>query len=240
MAQAPNTSPQNREPKPEERYRYIGFDVFPSKSESFWKSEAEAQQYAAKVSTGLGESLLHREFSLLETKPMSRADKWILTLAGVVMLLTVAFPWISYRMTDGGAYALTWPSAVGALLGGLGTAFSSGIGVGLSALLGLVVMLGAPILGAWTLAMVWRKARTAEAYFLGLRLPLKLSYIVFFAGLAVIVLSFLGGDIPGFASWGLIDPPEHYGIAALLSILSFGPYVALGMSLVCAVKSGDL
>jgi hypothetical protein len=240
MAQAPKTSQENQEPTPEERYRYIGFNVFPKKSEAFWKSDAEAQQYATKVSSGLGESLLHREFSLLETKPMGRADKWILTLAGVVMLATVALPWISYRTTEGATYSLSWPSALGALLGGLGTAFSSGIGVGLSALLGLVVMLGAPILGVWTLAMVWRKAKSAEAYFLGLRLPLKLSWIVFFSGLAIFVLSFLGGDIPGFASWGLIDPPEHYGITALLQILSFGGYVALGMSLVCAVKSGDL
>jgi hypothetical protein len=240
MAQAPNKPQEEKEPKAEDRFRYIGFNVFPAKSETFWKSDAEASQYAAKVQAGMGESLLHREFSLLETKPMGRADKWILTLAGVVMLLTVALPWISYRMNDGGTYSLSWPSALGALLGGLGTAFSSGIGVGLSALLGLVVLLLTPILGIWTLAMVSRKAKSAEAYFLGLRLPLKLSYIVFFSGLAVIVLSFLGGDIPGFASWGLIDPPEHYGIAALLQILSFGPYVALGMSLVCAVKSGDL
>jgi hypothetical protein len=156
------------------------------------------------------------------------------------MVLTVAFPWVAFRTVDATNYSLSWPSALGMLLGGIGTAFSSGIGVGLSALLGLVVMLATPILGAWALAMVWRKAKTPEAYLLGVRTPLKLSYLVFFSGLAVIVLSFFGGDIPGFASWGLIDPPERYGIGALLRILSFGPYVALGMSLVCAVKSGDL
>lgn len=240
MAQAPNTSQDKQEPKPEDRYRYIGFNVFPAKPESFWKSDAEAQQFAAKVRAGLGESVLHREFSLLETKPMGRADKWVLTLTGVVMLLTVVFPWISYRTVDGGTYSLSWPSALSALLGGLGTAFSSGIGVGLSALLGLVVMLGTPVLGAWTLAMVWRRAKSAEAYFLGLRTPLKLSYVVFFSGFAVFVLSFLGGDIPGYSSWGLIEAPEHYGIGALVQILSMGPYMAVGMSLVCAVKSGDL
>jgi hypothetical protein len=88
--------------------------------------------------------------------------------------------------------------------------------------------------------MVWRKAKSAEAYYLGLRLPLKLSYVLFFAGLGALVFSFFGGEVAGFQSWGLIDPPEKYGISALLQVLSFGPYVALGVSLVCAVKSGDL
>lgn len=240
MAQAANTQDSGEGIKPEDRFRYIGFQVFPSKPGSFWKSDAEAQQYAAKVKTGLGESVLHRDFSLLETQPMSRADRWVLTLVGVFMILSVAIPWISFRRTDATDFTLSWPSALGTLLGGIGTAFSSGIGVGLSALLALVVMIATPVLGAWVLAMVWRKAKTPEDYFLGLRTPLKLSYWIFFASLAVIFLAFFGGDIPGFASWGMIDPPEHYGISALLRMLSFGPYLALGMSLVCAVKSGDL
>jgi hypothetical protein len=240
MAQAANPQNAGDGIKPEDRYRYIGFQVFPSKSERFWQSDAEAQQFASKVRAGLGESVLHREFSLLETEAMGKADRWILSIAGLVMLLTVAMPWIAYRTVDASNYSLSWPSALGVLLGGMGTAFSSGIGVGLSAILGLVVMVATPLLGAWTLAMVWRKAKTPDAYLVGLRTPLKLSYIVFFCGLGVIFLSFFGGHIPGFESWGLIDPPEHYGVSALLSILSFGPYVALGMALVCAVKSGDL
>jgi hypothetical protein len=240
MAQTANTPNAGDGIKSDDRYRYIGFGVFPEKSDPFWKSESEAQQYASKVQAGQAESLLHREFSLLETEAMGKADRWILTVAGAVMSLTVAFPWVAFRTVDATNFSLSWPSALGVLLGGIGTAFSSGIGVGLSALLGLVVMLGTPILGAWTLAMVWRKAKSAEAYILGLRLPLKLSYVIFFAGLAVFVLSFFGGHIPGFESWGLIDPPERYGAGALFGVLSFGPYVALGMTMVCADKSGDL
>lgn len=240
MAQASNSPNPAEGVKPEERYKYIGFGVFPEKTSTFWKSDAEAQQYASKVKAGLGESVLHREFSLLETKTMGKADKWVLTVAGAVMLLTVAMPWVAYRTIDATDFSLSWPSALGVLLGGIGTAFGAGIGVGLSAILGLLLAIGAPLLGAWTLAMVWKKAKSAEAYYMGLRLPLKLSYWVFFAGLAALAFSFFGGHLAGFESWGLIDPPESYGISALLSVLSFGPFVALGMSLVCAVKSGDL
>lgn len=240
MAQASNTQNAGDGVKPEERYKFIGFGVFPEKSAKFWKSDAEAQEYANKVRAGLGDSVLHREFSLLETKTMGKADKWVLTVASAVMLLTVALPWVAFRTINATNFSLSWPSSLGLLLGAFGTAFSAGIGVGLSALLGLVVMLGAPLLGLWTLAMVWKKAKSAEAYYMGLRLPLKLSYWIFFAGLTAISLSFFGGQVAGFESWGLIDPPESYGISALLGVLSFGPYVALGASLVCAVKSGDL
>lgn len=240
MAQVPNAKSSDDGVKPEDRYRYIGFQVFPEKTETFWKSDAEAQQFATKVRAGVGESVLHREFSLLETATMGKADKWVLTLSSAVMLLTVALPWVAYRTMAATDFSLSWPSAVGLLMGSFGTAFSAGIGVGLSALMGLIVILGAPILGAWTLAMVWKKAKSAEAYYLGLRLPLKLSYLIFFAGLTGIAFSFFGGQLAGFESWGLIDPPEAYGISALFRVLSFGPYVALGVSLVCAVKSGDL
>ncbi len=240
MAQASNSPNPAEGVKPEDRYRYIGFGVFPEKSDTFWKSDAEAQQYSTKVRAGVGESALHREFSLLETATMGKADKWVLTLAGAAMLLTVAMPWVAFRTAQSTDFSLSWPSALSLLTGNIGAAFSAGIAAGLSALLGLIVILGAPLLGAWTLAMVWRKAKSADDYYSGLRLPLKLSYWTFFAGLAALTLSLFGGQVAGYESWGLIEPPESYGTTALLQVLSFGPYVAIGASLICAVKSGDL
>lgn len=240
MAQTSNAPNAGDGIKPEDRFRYIGFGVFPGKTGTFWKSDSEAQQYATKVQLGLGEASLHRDFSLLETEPMSVADRWIVTISAVTMLLTVAMPWVSYRTNDATDFSLSWIGALGTLLGGLGTAFSGGIVVGISALLGLVVLVGTPLLGLWTLAMVWRKAKTQESYLLGVRQPLKLCYYVFYAALTIIFLSFFGGQIPGFETWNLIDPPEHYGVGTLFGILSFGFYVALGVSMICGVKSGDL
>lgn len=240
MAQPTDAPRSDGGNKTEDRFRYIGFQVFPKKVDQFWKSEAEAQQFAAKVKTGLGESVLYRESSLLEQEAMGKIDRWVLSAAGLIMVLTVALPWVGYRTSAGTDFSMYWPGALGALLGGLGTAFSAGLAVGLSALLALVVMLGAPVLGAWTLAMVWRKARTPEQYLIGLRMPLKLSYYVFFAGVLIFLFSLIGGHIPGFESWGLIEGPEKYNTAALFMVLSLGGYLAVAGALVCAVKSGDL
>lgn len=223
-----------------DRYRFIGFEVFGKPTHPFWKSDAEAQQYAGRLHTGMGESVLYRESSLLEEEAMSTADRWVVGVAAAIMLLTVAMPWVGYRTSAGTDFSLWWPSALGTLLGGLGTAFGSGIAVGLSALLGLVVMVGGPILGAWALVMVLRKPKSQDAYLMGLRLPLKLGYVIFFSGLAVFLLSLVGGYIDGFASWGLINPPEKYNTGVLFSILSYGAYLAVAGGMVCAVKSGDL
>jgi hypothetical protein len=73
-----------------------------------------------------------------------------------------------------------------------------------------------------------------------LRRPLKIGTWVFLAGLGVVVLSLFGGNIPGYESWGLIDPGEHYGIGALATVLSYGAYTAMGAALIAGVKSGDL
>ena len=102
------------------------------------------------------------------------------------------------------------------------------------------MLIGAPLVGLWIIATVWMKSKTAEGYLLRLRLPLKIGYTFLYAGLAIFILSFIGGHIPGFQSWGMIDPGEKYGIGTLLSIASFGPYVIMAMGMVAGVKSGEL
>jgi hypothetical protein len=225
---------------PADRYRYIGFEVYPEKVETFWKSDTEEKEYESRLRDELGSSTLHRDFSLLEQEAMGKADHWVLAATAAVMILTVAMPWVSYRTSAGTDFSMSWPGALGTLFGSLGTAFSAGMAVGLSALLGLVVMIGAPLIGAWGLAMIWRKAKTPEAYFAGLRQPLRLGYILVFSGLAVIVLAFVGGQIPSMSSWGLIDPPDSYGIGVLFKILSMGGYLAMATGMIFGVKSGDL
>ncbi|MEW5702435.1 MAG: hypothetical protein AB1792_09420 [Candidatus Zixiibacteriota bacterium] len=237
-----NTAPPANTPggEPAERYRYIGFEVFPKHAPRFWKSDAEAKQYLDRVKVGGGESLLNRDFSLLQQEAMSRIDRIILTVTAVLLVATVVMPWVGYETAGKAEISMSWVSALGTMFGGLGTAFGGGLWVGLSALLVLVLMLGSPILGVWILMSVWGKAPSAEAYQARLRRPLSYGHFLWGAGVLVVILSFAGGSIPGYQDWGLIDPGEKYGIAALMTITSFGPWVAMAMGLVAGVKSGDL
>jgi hypothetical protein len=222
------------------RFRYIGFGIYSKRVPRFWKSEKEAAAYAGRVRLGSGVSSLDRDFSLLHVVPVSRADRAVITVVALLMVGTLMMPWVQFRTLAGNDLSLSWGGALGTLLGGLSTAFAGGLGVGLSAILGLVLLVGCPIVGLWTLASLWMKAKSDEAYQVRLKRPLYLGYALFFSGLGIAILSLFGGDIPGYASWGLINLGESYGIQTLAGLLSFGTYTALTMGLVAGVKSADL
>ena len=227
-------------PDPDERYRYIGFGIYPKKPQKFWKSEQEAAEVAKRVTLHRDGITFERDFSLLQVIPVSQADKIIITIVSVMLLAVMAMPWVEFRTMNATDFSLLWPQALGTLMGGLGTAFAGGLAVGISAILGLVLLIGGPIVGVWSLVALWTKAKGEEAFLKRLRLPLSLGYYLFFSLFAVVVLSFVGGTIPGYASWGLIDPGESYGIGALLTVLSYGPYLTAALGLVAGVKSSDL
>lgn len=227
-------------PDSDVRFRYIGFGIYPKRIPKFWKSDAEAEEHAKRINLGEGLSTEGRDFSLLHVVPVSKADKIVITIVSLVMLGTLAMPWVHFRSMSAVDVSMGWGGALGTLMGGLGTAFAGGFWVGLSALLGLILMIGTPLLGIWSLVSLWTKAKTEEAFLLRLRRPLKLGYILFFSGLITGIASLFGGHIPGYESWGLIDPGEGYGVMTLLTILSYGPYIAMAMGLVSGVKSSDL
>jgi hypothetical protein len=227
-------------PDSDVRFRYIGFGIYPKRIPRFWKSDAEAEAHAKKIKLGEGLSTEGRDFSLLHVVPVTKADRIVVSIVAIVLLATLVMPWVHFRTTSGSYVSLGWGGALGTLLGGLSNAFAGGIWVGISALLGLVLLIGTPILGIWILASMWTKAKSDEAFLMRLRRPLNLSYALFFAGLFAAILSLFGGHIPGYDSWGLINPGESYGVMTLVTILSYGAYAAMAMGLVAGVKSSDL
>jgi len=227
-------------PESDVRFRYIGFGIYPKRIPKFWKSDTEADEYAKKIKIGEGLSTEGRDFSLLHVIPVSKADRIVVTIVALVMLATLGMPWIHFKTATGSSVSLSWGSALGTLMGGLSTAFAGGLWVGLSAILGLVLAIGTPLLGIWILVSLWTKAKTDEAFLIRLRRPLNLGYIMFFCGLISAIVSLFGGTIPGYQNWGLINPGEGYGIMTLVTILSYGVYAAMAMGLVAGVKSSDL
>ena len=240
MAETQSNAGHANEGETDDRFRYIGFGVYPKHVPRFWKSDAEQQEFAHRIKVGVGGSTLERDFSLITQEAMTRIDRAVVMAAGIILVLTAVLPWVQFATRNGGQVSLLWPSALRTLLGGLGTAFGGGLGVGLSALLGLVTLLGSPVLGVWLLVSCRTKAKTPEAYLVRLRRPLSLGYVLFFSGFAIMVLALLGGQIPGIESWGLKNPGEGYGIGTLVTVVSYGFYVAMAMGLVTGVKSGDL
>ncbi len=78
-----------------DRFRYIGFDVFPGKPKELFKSDAEKKKYEelnqAKRAKG---ELLREQCTLLEER-ISGLDRLVLTIASVVVILSLFLPWYS-------------------------------------------------------------------------------------------------------------------------------------------------
>ncbi len=77
------------------RFRYIGFDVFPGKPKDLFKSDAEKKKYEElnqeKRSKG---EILREQCTLLEER-ISGLDRLVLTVASIVVLLSLFLPWYS-------------------------------------------------------------------------------------------------------------------------------------------------
>ncbi len=78
-----------------ERWKYIGFDVFPGEPKELFKSEEEKR----KLVEGVRARLAHHEHlrsdcTLLEER-VSASDRIFLTIASVVMVLALFLPWYS-------------------------------------------------------------------------------------------------------------------------------------------------
>ena len=142
-------------PNSDVRFRYIGFGIYPKRIARFWKSDAEAAEYAKRINLGEGLSTEGRDFSLLHGVAVSKADRIVVTIVALAMLATVAMPWVHFRTVSGTDLSMGWGGALGSLMGGLSTAFAGGLWVGLSAILGLVILVGSPLLGVWILASLW-------------------------------------------------------------------------------------
>lgn len=79
----------------EERFHYIGFDVFPGKPKDLFKSDAEKTKHveAIRAKRNKGD-LLREECTLLEER-VSLFDRIVLTIACIVIIGSLFIPWFS-------------------------------------------------------------------------------------------------------------------------------------------------
>ena len=80
----------------DERFKYIGFDVFPGKAGDIFNSEEERKTLIEKVKSKLSRSQgeVRDRCTLMETR-VSMVEKLFLTAAAVFMVLALFVPWFS-------------------------------------------------------------------------------------------------------------------------------------------------
>ncbi len=209
----------------EERYKYIGFDIYPGKMHKFWKSDEEEKKYLEEMRRRKSSSsLLEREHSIIKIVLFSKADKVILTVTSILLVVSLFLPWFSVK--------------------GLGPLFFFGIGnlPATGALFGLftggmiLMVLSSAAAGIITLLAIYRKEANQENYLENLKKKLKLNYLPLILWVVAIILSVIGmrtasPDSPLGSSFNIID---------FFTASSLGLWLNLPSLIINCVKISDL
>jgi hypothetical protein len=77
-----------------QRFNYIGFEVFPGSPKDLFKSDAEKKKLIEQLHARRGETGVREHCTLMEER-VSFVDRLVLTVACVVIVVTLFLPWYS-------------------------------------------------------------------------------------------------------------------------------------------------
>ncbi len=212
--------------KIEERFRFIGFDVYPSKPSSVFKDTAEEQQYLDKIRRKTKSwSALDRDFSLVNLPSSSRTDKLILSVGSFLLVVSFFLPWFSFKWGEN-AYSF---SALTALLNS-GKIFDfialGGPGAVVLVILIAVFMILTFAAGIVNLLSLFSKTKEPDSYWRKMRKLTKLGYVPILIWLVVLIISVLGFRTPLWDLLGVSQLGEKFGIVNLISLTQAGLWLA--------------
>ena len=95
MTEADKKSPQGSRISDKQRYRYIGFEVFPGQPKDLFKNQAEQEKLVEKVVAKRAKGGFDLESCTLVEERVSFGEKLVLAVASVVMLCALLLPWYS-------------------------------------------------------------------------------------------------------------------------------------------------
>ncbi len=79
----------------DERFHFIGFDVFPGKPRDLFKSDSEKSAIVDAVKAKRDKGELIREECTLLIPRISKTERWVLTIACIAIILSLFAPWYS-------------------------------------------------------------------------------------------------------------------------------------------------
>ncbi len=209
----------------EDRFKYIGFEIYPGKTHEFWESEEEKKRYLEVIrKKRSSSSLLEREHSLIKMVLFSKTDRVILTVTSILMMLSLFLPWFSVK-------------DVGSLFFfGIGKLPATGALFGLFMVLMILTILVSAVAGVISLLALYKKTTDSEYYLMNLKKKLKLNYLPLVLWGVVIFISVIGMNTssPGSSGGG------SFNIVDLLTQSSVGLWLSLPSLIINCVKISDL
>jgi hypothetical protein len=225
----------------EERFRYIGFNVFPKDVREFWKDDSEKQAHLAHVRESGGKFVpLSRSNSIVAAGSLSRFERLMLTFTSLLLAISPLLPWFSFTRGEQkfsySGFSLLFQSGVVREYLGLGpglltTAF----------LLLLALMIVSAGFGVATLVILYSGAKdSSEAYLLRLHKIMTWHYLPILGWAVFFGLAAPSTLLPYGPSLGLTEVGDRLNMGTLAAASSVGLWIPFATLWVNAIKGNDL
>lgn len=208
----------------DDRYRYIGFEVFGSKTDPFWRNEDERKNYVAGLKQQIGS--IYRN-SVVYSNVVSKTDRIFIIIASAMMILAPFLTWMKATTLCG---KVSFMGLLGVLnMSGFWFYVQKTGGWVIPATVYLLAALAVVslILGAMVLMTLFRKAPSEEIYLQKLKSVLRLNAIPFVMFLLVILLSLIGERIPFGQYLGVQEIDSRYSIVTFIQLSSMGLWLSV-------------
>jgi hypothetical protein len=224
----------------EERFRYIGFDVYPEKPKKFWKDEAEEKKYLEEVKKRKpGLSSMEREYSLVSASVFSGVDRMVMMISSVLLIIAFILPWFSLSVKDGilRYNPFGYIGKLGLILGY--SAFGGSLVV-FFALIVLLFMFTSLAYGILSLVAVVKMKGENKKYHQKLKKTLRLGFLPLGLWLVLLIISMIGVQTPFLSGSGIKPLGENFNVIAFLTTSSYGLWLTLCCLIVNSFKANDL
>jgi hypothetical protein len=213
----------NKEPEPNDVFKYLGFDVHPGQIGEFWTSEDEKQRYLQGVKDRGGQtSVLDREQALLNIKLMNPVDKIISTIGSIILIISFFLPAYSFDLQGTHVSGIALLFFVNLPVAG-GYASWGGPVIMLSLFLYALILLACPMAGVLNLIGLYNK-KQGDDYFDTLKKYHRYSYIPMGLFVLLFIVLVIGAPQP-FGSLGVDAFGESFNIAAIFNMAGLGFWV---------------
>lgn len=221
----------------DDRYRYIGFEVFGSKSEPFWRNEDERKSYVASIKGQIGS--IYRN-SVVYSNVVTKIDRIFIIIASAMMILGPFLPWMATKTLYGTA---SFSGALGIFSLGKFWFYvqkMDGWVIPFTVYLMAAMAIVSILLGIYVLMTLFGKASSEEAYTMKLKKALRLNFIPFAGFLLLVLFGLIGQRIPFGENLGVQDIGSRYSIVTFIQLSSIGFWMTVFGAIVNFNKSKEI
>jgi hypothetical protein len=233
--------PKAPEASADDRYRYIGFDVFPGKIGNFWKNDSERDGYVSHVREAHGKFVpLSRANSIVAAAAISSIESLLIAMGSLLLVLAPLLPWFSFtRGNEKFVYSgYVMLLKAGAIMKFLSLGSSS---LTTSFILLVVLMLVSVLFGLATLyGLFLARKHEASGDLSFLHRVLSWHYLPIVGWVALLAMAASPTELPFGPSLGLTEVGTSLNIASLIGSSSVGFWIPFGALWVNAVKGSDI